>query len=126
MHPPRAVSPAADARTDEHTTAPEVVRRRCTAGLIAGGAVYAAAFTIDIVRHTPSDDSIVMGLEILAAAAMAVCLLITVLLWALGLAKARTDAERADEVAFTYAIAGQVADTFPRQRPAPGGDRALR
>ena len=57
------------------------LRARCTAGAVLGAAGYVSTFITDLARHTPSDDSVVLGLEIGFAAAAILCALVATVAW---------------------------------------------
>lgn len=44
------------------------LRRRCIIGAYAGTGAFIAAFTVDLIRHSQSDDMPVIGVEMAAAA----------------------------------------------------------
>lgn len=57
------------------------VRTRCKGGAVSAAAGYVATFIVDAVRHTPSDDSVVFGLEIGFVGVAVLCSLIAAMVW---------------------------------------------
>lgn len=52
-------------------------------GAVISGVGYCTTFVVDIVRSTPSDDSIVFGVEVACAATAVLCALVVMMTWLL-------------------------------------------
>jgi hypothetical protein len=106
MRPLRRSRLSADRKLDS-------LRRRCLLGTISAGAGYVVTFITDIVRSTPSDDTIIIGLEMAFLASGLLAGIIAAIAWALDEHTARADTVHADELAWTLQLGSRIADAYP-------------
>lgn len=79
---PRLRRRTSDSRAAEPFTR---LRRRFVFGAMTSAVVFAAAFIVDLARHTPRDDMVVAGVERAATGTGVSCALAAVMLWGLTL-----------------------------------------
>lgn len=94
------------------------MRRRRRRGRIAtgiGSAGYIVTFIIDIIRSTPSDDTIIDGVERAFGMIALAGFLSALAAWALVEYDRASEQRHADELDWTLGLGLDIADAFPRQ-----------